>query len=77
MLFINRRYSTTLSKQWVTKNPLVDNQEDLFMHFLSISRNGQVATDGNAMDEFFFFFFFSPSNLVYPGDANKTTNIDT
>ena len=26
---------------------------------------------------FFFFFFFFPSNLVYPGGANKTTNIDT
>jgi hypothetical protein len=29
------------------QNPPVDNPNDFFMHFLAMSRNGQVAIDGS------------------------------
>ena len=32
--------------QFLIQEPHVNNQNDLFMHFLVINRNGQVATDG-------------------------------
>jgi hypothetical protein len=32
--------------QFLIQEPHVNNQNDLFVHFLVISRNGQVATDG-------------------------------
>jgi hypothetical protein len=33
---------------WIinSQNHVVNNQNDSFMHFLAMSRNGQVATDG-------------------------------
>ena len=33
--------------QWDIQNPPVANHNELFMHFLVMSRSGQDATDGN------------------------------
>ena len=47
ILVVNQRFSAVILGQWDIQNPPVANHNELFMHFLVMSRSGQDATDGN------------------------------
>jgi hypothetical protein len=46
ILVVNKRFSAVILGQWDIQNPPIANHDELFMHFLAMSRSGQVATDG-------------------------------